>query len=96
MTKQDVVRKIADELVLTQRDANLVVSSVLDSIVSGLRDEERVMIRGFGTFRTRHRPARMARNPYSGTTVAVPARNVPRFSPSKRLREAVSRPGRTG
>ncbi len=90
VTKKDLVREVADELIVTRNDANLIVSTVLDSIIEALRGGESVVIRDFGSFRLKHRAGRTARNPASGGEVRVPARSVPRFSPSKRLRAAVS------
>lgn len=90
MTKRDLIRHVADELIVTREDARLIVSTVFESIIGALHQGERVVIRGFGSFRLQYRPARMARIPVSGAKVKVPAGSVPKFSASKRLREAVS------
>ncbi|HWG38680.1 MAG TPA: HU family DNA-binding protein, partial [Terriglobales bacterium] len=46
--------------------------------------------RGFGSFRIRQRDARMGRNPKTGAPVAVPARKVAYFKPSKELRDGIN------
>jgi integration host factor subunit beta len=56
-----------------------------------LANGEHIEIRGFGTFRTRKRKTRMARNPRTGDAVKVPSRTVPVFKPSKHLQSKVSR-----
>ena len=44
-----------------------------------------IELRGFGTFKVRHRKARTGRNPRTGEAVEVPARGVPVFKPSRHL-----------
>ena len=51
----------------------------------------RIEIRGFASFSLHYRPARVSRNPKTGTPVSVPARYAPYFRPGKRLRERVNR-----
>lgn len=90
MTKAELVKQVARDLFVTRREADLIVGTVLDSIVASLLRGEKVEFRGFGTFRTRTRAARTGRNPRSGEKVAVPAKTIPFFKPSKQLRDAVS------
>jgi integration host factor subunit beta len=47
-------------------------------------------VRGFGSFRSRQRKPRTGRNPKTGESVAVPAKRVPYFKPSKELRDLVN------
>ena len=68
----------------------MIVGTVLKSIVDSLLNGEKVEIRGFGSFRTRTRNARIGRNPKSGDKVDVPPKTIPYFKPSKQLRDAVS------
>jgi nucleoid DNA-binding protein len=63
----------------------------LTGIVRGLRSGDKVEIRGFGSFHTRQRRARIGRNPKTGARVEVPPKNSPFLKPSKELRELVSR-----
>jgi integration host factor subunit beta len=58
-------------------------------MVHAIARGERVEIRGFGSFHTRPRRARIGRNPKTGARVEVPAKRVPFFKPSKELRELV-------
>ena len=58
---------------------------MITSLVKGRRIE----IRGFGTFKINHRPARTGRNPKSGQAVSVPEKFVPHFKVGRELRERV-------
>jgi integration host factor subunit beta len=55
-----------------------------------LRRNDKVELRGFGSFRVRHREPRDGRNPKTGTTVRIPAKKVPFFKAGKELREMVN------
>lgn len=90
MTKAELAVQVSRAVGVTRKEAQLIVATVLDSIVDTLLKGEKVEVRGFGTFRTRMRRPRVGRNPRSGERVVVPAKTVPFFKPSKSLRDAVS------
>lgn len=70
---------------LTPEDVALAVDTILEGIAEHLKRGGRIEIRGFGTFATRIRRARIGRNPKTGQRVDVPVRRIPRFSPSTLL-----------
>ncbi|HAU76766.1 MAG TPA: DNA-binding protein HU, partial [Agrobacterium sp.] len=45
---------------------------------------------GFGSFSVSRREASKGRNPSTGAEVDIPARNVPKFSAGKGLKDAVN------
>ena len=90
MTKADLVEAVAINSDLSKRDAEVIVQTVLDSIVDSLKSGEKIEIRGFGSFRLRERSSREGRNPKTGETVFVPAKRVPYFKPGKELRELIN------
>ena len=89
MTKVDLTDRVTALGDLTRRDSEVIVETMFDAIVGALKGAEKVEIRGFGSFRTRHRNSRTGRNPKTGASVSVPAKRVPFFKPSKELRELV-------
>lgn len=90
MTKADLVEKVADFAALSKAEAEVVVNTVLDSIVEALQAGDKIELRGFGSFRLRKRRPRQGRNPKTGTKVDVPAKAVPYFKPGKELREMLN------
>lgn len=90
MTKADLVEKISEKIGLTKKQTELVVNTVLDSITNALANGNKVELRGFGSFRVRHRNFREGRNPKSGEKVQVPSKRVPFFKAGKELREMVN------
>jgi integration host factor subunit beta len=90
MTKAELVDKIAEKKPgLTRKQVEVVVNTVLDGIKDALSREDKVEIRGFGSFRIRHRRAKEGRNPKTGETVQVPPKKVPFFKAGKEMREMV-------
>jgi len=71
---------------LSLRDVERLVSVFFDTIITQLADGGRVELRGFGTFTTRGRSARVGRNPRTGDSVDVDAKRVPYFKPGKEMR----------
>ncbi len=63
MTKAELVEEVARTTQLTKKHAEIIVNTVFDSIVHSLKDGEKIELRGFGSFRIRHRGARTGRNP---------------------------------
>jgi integration host factor subunit beta len=87
MTKAELVEEVARAAELNKRDAEVIVETVFDSIITALHKGEKVELRGFGSFRTRERGPRRGRNPKTGEPVDVPAKRVPYFKPGKELKE---------
>ena len=81
---------MAEAADLTKKDAEIVLETVLSNIGEALRRGEKVELRGFGSFRLRHRDARRGRNPKTGSRVDVPPRSVPYFRPGKELKALIN------
>ncbi len=90
MTKADLIDEVSRAVELGRKDSEVIVETMLESIVRALRNEDKIEIRGFGSFRTRQRNPRIGRNPKTGEQVQVPAKKVPYFKPSKELKVLVN------
>jgi DNA-binding protein HU-beta len=89
MNKQSLVEAVHAILNGTKVQAEQVVDTVFDSIVSGLKKGEDVSIAGLGIFSVKARASRQARNPRTGEAITVPAMKVPKFRAAKALKDAV-------
>ena len=90
MTKADLIDELAKAANLTKKESETIVNTVFENITEALAKGDKVELRGFGSFRIRHRNARKGRNPKTGTSVNVPEKRVPFFKVGKRLREHVN------
>ena len=95
MTKAELVEKVASTIKLSQKETEVIVGIILQSITESLSAGDKVELRGFGSFRIRERKSRIGRNPKSGELVEVPAKKVPFFKAGKELRERVDEHGKT-
>lgn len=87
MNKAKLIDFVAGEANLTKRDARVAIEAVIAGINTGLADDGKVALVGFGTFLLVEKKARTARNPKTGEAVEVPAKVVPKFRPSASLKE---------
>ncbi|MGZ3497340.1 MAG: HU family DNA-binding protein [Vulcanimicrobiaceae bacterium] len=89
MNKVDLVRSAMERHEMSRKDALALVDGIFEDIQDAVTTGEAVKIPGFGIFRVRDRPARIARNPATGQPVKVPAKRVFKFLPANALKEAV-------
>jgi nucleoid DNA-binding protein len=90
VTKTQLAERLAPALQLSKEQAEKTIDAVFAAIVEALKNGEKLDIRGFGSFRVKDQPARRARNPRTGSAVAVPAKKVAGFKPGKELAEALN------
>src|SRR5262249_55976973 len=69
MTKADLVDQVATAVQLPKHQTEEVITRFLEAIMAALQTEQRVDLRGFGSFRLRQRQARTGRNPRTGDTI---------------------------
>ncbi len=90
MNKGDLINKVAEEAGISKAEATKAVAAVLDGISDTLKAGDKVTLPGFGTFSVSHRPAREGRNPATGETIKIAARNAVKFKAGKALNEKVN------
>ena len=90
MTRAELAHIAAERTGMSADDADRAVKAVLDAVGDALARGDTVRIPGFGTFQTRNRPPRTARNPRTGNPVDIPASRSVRFRPGNALRSAVN------
>lgn len=89
MNKSELVDAISTKSGLSKADSSKALNGVVDSIIEALKSGDSVALVGFGTFSVKHRPQRDGRNPQTGKTITIAARNVPTFKAGKAFKEAV-------
>ena len=91
MTKQDIINDVSSSTGLTKLETEIIMNGVMSTIINSLANNERVELRGFGTFGIKHRMPKKARNPGTGEPVYLPERYVPTFKPSKLMKSKVNK-----
>ena len=90
MKKVELVEAVAKKTGLTKADANRALDATLAAITGALAKGDSVPLVGFGTFKTAKRAAREGRNPRTGETVQIAARNAVTFKAGSALKDAVN------
>ena len=89
MVKSDLAEKVA-EIGVTKKQAAEAVDCIIGAIKDALASGDKVSLIGFGTFSVKERAARQGRNPRTGDTIQIAAKNVPSFKAGKALKDAVA------
>ena len=63
MIKQNIVDNVSANTGLTKVEVEAVLNESFSQIINALSKNERIELRGFGTFAVKHRMPKKARNP---------------------------------
>ena len=88
MTRADLVVNMAKAAGWPKAGTERALHAMLIAIRASLKRGDPITLVGFGTFSVARRRPRTMRNPKTGRTVTVAGR-IPRFKPSKELKQAV-------
>ena len=88
MTKAELIEKMAKDAGITKAAAGTALGSFIDGVTKALKKKDgKITLAGFGTFSKVRRKARKGRNPQTGESIKIKARNAVKFKPGKKLRQ---------
>ncbi|MCI5771887.1 MAG: HU family DNA-binding protein [Clostridiales bacterium] len=90
MNKSELIVALAQKADLTKKDAEKALNAFVDVVTDALKAGEKVQLVGFGTFETKDRPARTARNPRTGEEIEIAASKTASFKVGKALKDTVN------
>jgi len=91
MNKSQLIEALAQESNLPLRDAESIISTILEAMTKTLVAGDNIEIRGFGSFMVKEYESYFGRNPKTGEKIQVPPKKLPFFKVGKELREKVNR-----
>ena len=89
MTKETLIRKIAEDAGVTQKKANVVLNTIIEAITEALVKKEKVTLTGFGSFSVVRKSARKGKNPRTLEVIDIPAKDAPVFKAGKSLKDSI-------
>lgn len=89
MNKAELIEAISNKAEISKADAKKAVEAFVETTTGALKSGDRVALVGFGSFSTAERAARTGRNPQTGASIEISARNVVKFKPGAELNEAI-------
>jgi len=91
MTRRKLIAAVAAAEGITIKEAEMAVKTVFGSMEQALADEDRIEIRGFGSFQVRSYQSYQGRNPRTGESIQVNNKKLPFFKVGKELKERVNK-----
>jgi len=89
MNKSELINEVARKTGLSRREAEVGVQTMLDLIAKEVAKGSKVTLTGFGTFDVGKRKARAGVNPRTGDPIKIAASKMPRFKPSRAMRDKI-------
>ena len=90
MSKQDLIDAVAAACDMSKDKAKIAVDNMIEQITASMKSGSDLRIPDFGTFKVTKRKARDGINPLTKAPLKIPASNVPKFTPAKKLKEALN------
>jgi len=90
MNKGELINSVVAKTNLTKKEADLVLTTILETIVDAVSSGEKVTLVGFGAFEARERKGRRGRNPKTGEIIEIPPSRLPTFSVGKFFKQRVN------
>ena len=88
--RKKIIEKIAIKHRMHAVEVRAVIEEFLEQITAGLVKGDRFEFRGFGVFEVIERKAKVGRNPKDpDKAVPIPACNIAKFTPGKKLKKLV-------
>src|SRR5687767_4370509 len=83
MRKADLINNIAEKTGIPKVDVLVTLEAMFKEVKEALANGEHIYIRGFGSFITKKRAAKIGRNIKKNVAVEIPEHYIPAFKPSK-------------
>lgn len=90
MSKKEIIDAMADRAEITKEKAGIALDALTEYVAATLKGGDEVNFAPLGKFKVSARAAREGRNPMSGEKIKIPASIVPKFTPSKQLKDEVN------
>ena len=91
MNKAELVEAVAKKSGLSMKDSKKAIDAIIESVTEALKGGDKVVLVGFGTFKTAQRAEREARNVRTGEKIKVPSKRVVKFKAGETLKKLVEK-----
>ena len=91
MVKSELILHIANKFKqLPEKDIEICINQILELICETLEKNQRIEIRGFGSFCLHKRSSSKAHNPKTGEKLMTVQKYAPYFKPGKEMRDRIN------
>ena len=90
MNKAELIDAMASDAGISKADAKRALDAFVNTTTAALKTGDRLSLVGFGSFSVSRRNERKGRNPQTGKTIQIKAKNVVKFKAGSDLSGAVN------
>lgn len=90
MTQENIEKEMAEAAGITKEQANIALNKTLEIIQREIGQDGGIRIYNLGRFSSAWSKERIGRNPKTGEAITIAAKWRLKFTPAKRLKEAVA------
>ncbi len=90
MNKTELINSIAAKSGLNKKNSEAALNAFISSVEEALKENDKVVLVGFGTFEVRERAARKGRNPQTKEEIVIPESKAPVFKAGKGLKDIIN------
>lgn len=90
MNKQQLIELVSSKTKKSKSLCSNIISATFDTMGGALRKGDKVQMVNFGTWKRYKRKARLGRNPKTGASLNIPAKNVVKFSAGQELLSSIN------
>jgi DNA-binding protein HU-beta len=88
--KTELISQVAETKKWNKKEVAAIIDALIETVTEAVSKGDKVTLIGFGSFAPVKRAARVGINPAKGTKMEIPARTVPKFTPSKAFKDMVN------
>ena len=90
LTKKDLINLIYMQLGFSKQVSENLINDFLSTIILNIKNEKKLKLSKFGTFKVRLKKSRIGRNPKTKEKKVISSRDVVLFKPSKEFKEFIN------
>ena len=90
MNKQELISAVSSKTKCSKTQVGSIIDATFDTMSSTLKKGQKVQMVNFGSWRRYKRKARLGRNPKTGQSIQIPAKNIVKFSTGQELLENIN------
>jgi len=90
MNSTQLIAHVSNDTGVAKKHVKVVLNSLLANIQSSVDSDDNVRLIGFGTFSLNRKKERPGRNPSTGKTIIIPAKNAVKFKAGSEFNAAIN------
>ena len=90
ISKDQLITDLAETVDAPKAQVRALLEQLSEIVSDALENNDEITLPGIGKLKVTARPARSGRNPHTGKTIEIAAKNVVKFVPAKALTDAIN------